>query len=175
MARRIFSREFKVEAVRLVKKRGISVAQACRDLDVHENLSRQELTAHPAQAFPGRGQQTPGQLEIERLRREVAKLRAERDTLKKGRSLLRERSEMRCTFIAKHRSVWPVAWLCEALDVPRWAFTPGCVAGRASGRSPTGGENTRELWAAPAPMAPAVSVGTSWRKASPAACTRSNG
>ena len=30
MARRIFSREFKVEAVRLVKERGVAVAQACR-------------------------------------------------------------------------------------------------------------------------------------------------
>ena len=87
MARRIFSREFKVEAVRLVKERGVSVAQACRDLDVHENVLRQwvrELTADPAQAFPGHGQMKPEQLEIERLRREVAKLKAERDILKKA-------------------------------------------------------------------------------------------
>ena len=35
--RRQFSREFKLEAVRLVKERGVSVAQASRDLDVHEN------------------------------------------------------------------------------------------------------------------------------------------
>ena len=26
---------------------------------------------------------------------------------------------MRFTFIAKHRGIWPVAWLCEALDVSR--------------------------------------------------------
>ncbi len=87
MARRIFSREFKVEAVRLVKERGVTVAQACRDLDLHENVLRRwirELTADPAQAFPGHGQQKPEQLEIERLRREVAKLRAERDILKKA-------------------------------------------------------------------------------------------
>jgi transposase len=48
MARLIFSREFKVEAVRLVKERGVSVAQACRDLDVHENVLRRwirELTS----------------------------------------------------------------------------------------------------------------------------------
>jgi transposase len=53
MARRIFSREFKVEAVRLVKERGVTVAQACRDLDVHENVLRRwvrELTVDPAQA-----------------------------------------------------------------------------------------------------------------------------
>ena len=32
-----FSREFKFEAVRLVRDRGVSVAQAARDLDGHEN------------------------------------------------------------------------------------------------------------------------------------------
>jgi transposase-like protein len=40
MQRRSFSREFKVEAVRLVRERSVSVAQAARDLDVHENVLR---------------------------------------------------------------------------------------------------------------------------------------
>ena len=40
MERRKFSREFKIEAVRLVRERGVSVAQAARDLDVHENVLR---------------------------------------------------------------------------------------------------------------------------------------
>jgi hypothetical protein len=35
--RRQFSRELKLEAVRLVKDRDVSVAQAARDLDVHES------------------------------------------------------------------------------------------------------------------------------------------
>ncbi len=39
-ARRTFSREFKLEAVRLVKERGVTLAQACRDLDLHENVLR---------------------------------------------------------------------------------------------------------------------------------------
>ena len=87
MQRRKFSREFKVEAVRLVGERGVSVAQASRDLDVHQNILRKwrkELGSDPTQAFPGHGQQKPEQLEIVRLRREVAKLRAERDILKKA-------------------------------------------------------------------------------------------
>ena len=87
MRRRRFGREFKVEAVRLIKERGVSVAQASRDLDVHENVLRKwvrDLAADPAQAFPGHGQMKPEQLEIERLRREVAKLKAERDILKKA-------------------------------------------------------------------------------------------
>jgi transposase len=87
MARRLFSREFKVEAVRLVSDRRVSVAQAARDLDIHENMLRRwvkELSTDPGQAFPGHGQGKPEQLEIERLRRENAKLRAERDILKKA-------------------------------------------------------------------------------------------
>ena len=87
MRRRRFSREFKVEAVKLVKERGISAAQAARDLDVHENVMRKwvkEFGSDPAQAFPGQGQMKPEQQEIERLRRENNRLRAERDILKKA-------------------------------------------------------------------------------------------
>ena len=29
---------------------------------------------------------------------------------------------MKFAFIAKHRGIWPVAWLCEALDVSRSGF-----------------------------------------------------
>ena len=85
MGRRRFGREFKIESVRLIKERGVSVAQAARDLDVHENVLRKwvrEFASDPVQAFPGHGQMKSEQLEIERLRREVAKLKAERDILK---------------------------------------------------------------------------------------------
>ncbi len=87
MQRRRFGREFKIEAVRLIRERGVSVAQASRDLEVHENVLRKWVTdfaADATQAFPGHGQMKPEQLEIERLRREVTKLKAERDILKKA-------------------------------------------------------------------------------------------
>lgn len=87
MGRRLFSREFKLEAVRLVRGRGVSVVQASRDLDVGENVLRRwvkEFSLDPAQAFPGQGQLKPEQQEIDRLRREVTKLKAERDILKKA-------------------------------------------------------------------------------------------
>jgi len=87
MERRRFGREFKLEAVKLVRERGVSVAQAARDLDLHENLLRKwvkDFAADPQHAFPGQGQMKPEQLEIERLRREVQKLKAERDILKKA-------------------------------------------------------------------------------------------
>lgn len=87
MQRRKFSREFKLEAVRLVKDRGVAVAQAARDLDVHENVLRKwirQFADDPQHVFPGHGQMKPEQLEIDRLRKEVAKLKAERDILKKA-------------------------------------------------------------------------------------------
>jgi transposase len=87
MARRKHTREFKVEAVRLITERGVSYAQASRDLGVHANSLRtwvKELGADPENAFPGQGQQKPEQAEIAVLKREVAKLKAERDILKKA-------------------------------------------------------------------------------------------
>ena len=43
-----------------------------------------EATADPQQAFPGQGLMKPEQAELERLRKENAKLRMERDLLKKA-------------------------------------------------------------------------------------------
>ena len=87
MTRRKFSREFKTDAVKLVSERGVAVAQAARDLDVAESVLRRwmrELTAAPTAAFPGNGQMRADQAEIAALKKEVARLRAERDILKKG-------------------------------------------------------------------------------------------
>ena len=87
MERRKFTREYKLEAVKLVKERGVSVAEAARDLGVHANVLREwvrAFSADPAQAFPGQGQMKPEQLEIAQLKREVIKLKAERDILKKA-------------------------------------------------------------------------------------------
>ena len=85
--RRLFSREFKTEAVRLVTERGVSVAQAAKDLGVHENVLGKWVRLFKADAersFPGRGKMKPDDAEIARLRRELARTKAERDILKKA-------------------------------------------------------------------------------------------
>ena len=85
MERRQFTREFKLEAVRLIKQRGVSYAQASKDLGVHPTQLRnwaKQLADDPQQAFPGQGQMKPEQLEIAQLKREVLRLKAERDILK---------------------------------------------------------------------------------------------
>ena len=85
--RRKFTREFKLEAVKLVRERGVTTAQAARDLDLNPNVLRGWLRAFredPTEAFPGVGQQKPADAELTQLRREVARLKMERDILKKA-------------------------------------------------------------------------------------------
>jgi transposase len=85
MERRKFTREFKLEAVRLIKDRGVSYVQASQELGVHPSQLRDwvnKFADDPQHAFPGQGQMKPEQLEIARLKHEVAKLKAERDILK---------------------------------------------------------------------------------------------
>ena len=85
--RRMFTREFKLEAVKLVNERGVKVAQAARDLGIGGNvLSRwvREAAADKGSAFPGRGVMKPEDAEVARLRKELARTKAERDILKKA-------------------------------------------------------------------------------------------
>lgn len=85
--RRMFGGEFQIKAVKLVTERGVSVAQACRDLYLADGvLGRwmREATVAPTTAFPGNGQQRADLAEIAALKKEVARLRAEDDILKKA-------------------------------------------------------------------------------------------
>lgn len=86
MGRRTFSREFKLEAVKLVTERGMTASQAGRDLGIAANIvSRwvREAAADKKLVFPGRGQMKADDAEVAKLRRELARTKAERDILKK--------------------------------------------------------------------------------------------
>ena len=75
MERRQFTREFKLEAVRLIKDRGVSYVQAAHDLGVHQSQLRdwaKKFADDPQHAFPGQGQMKPEQLEIAQLQRLMA-------------------------------------------------------------------------------------------------------
>ena len=62
MERRRFTREFKLEAVRLIRDRGVSYAQASQELKVHSNAAA-TFADDPRHAFPVQGQVKPEQLE----------------------------------------------------------------------------------------------------------------
>jgi transposase len=97
--RRGFSAEFKADAVRLVKAGGKQVTVLARELSV----SRQLLYTWVRQAderkgkrlsdvFPGHGRRTTEKAELDRLRRENARLKMDNEILKKAKA-----------FFAKHR------------------------------------------------------------------------
>ena len=79
--RRVFTEEFKRDAVKLAKERG-SISQVARDLVVHESvLSRwkRQLEASPERPFPGQG--NPQDPELAQMKRENARLREENEIL----------------------------------------------------------------------------------------------
>jgi transposase len=85
--RRIYTPEFKAEAVKLVTEQGYSVAEAARSLGLTDNLIRnwkRALEAQGDQAFPGRGNLSPFEEENRRRRADNKRLLAERDILKKA-------------------------------------------------------------------------------------------
>lgn len=85
--RRRFTREFKLEAVRLVVEGGHKAAAVARDLDIRPDLLRRwrrEFEDDPEQTFPGKGRRKEPDAELHRLRRELERVQEERDILKKA-------------------------------------------------------------------------------------------
>jgi transposase len=86
--RRKFSREFKIEAVRMVTEGGQGIAETARQLGVNANMLgrwKKQLTENGEGAFPGKGRQGPLEEEVRRLQRELNRVRQERDFLKNHR------------------------------------------------------------------------------------------
>jgi transposase len=85
--RRKFTKEFKLEAVRLSDREDMGVQRAAADLGIPIKLLyrwRYQLKLMGEEAFRGHGQRTSEQAELARLRRENAELKMERDILKKA-------------------------------------------------------------------------------------------
>jgi transposase len=88
MAKRKFDKEFKLNAVKLVKTQGLSVSQVSRDLGIGlSTLQRwvREIKHYGQRdAFPGSGKLTADDEKMRRLERENDVLKRERDILKKA-------------------------------------------------------------------------------------------
>ena len=84
MARRKFTREFKVSAVKLVNEQGYSPAEAARSLGVDRASVREWVDKYSSEAGLGPTGEGALQGELRRLRKENARLRQEREILKKA-------------------------------------------------------------------------------------------
>ena len=83
--RKTYSREFKIEAVKLVTDHSMTRKQVARDLGLDIGTLRnwiKQFTDDPEKAFPGKGHVRDE--ELRQLKREVEQLRMERDILKKA-------------------------------------------------------------------------------------------
>lgn len=90
--RQRFSKEFKLEAVRLLDLGKKSAAQLSLELGVRRNQLykwKDQLSAKREAAFRGPGRKPVSEeSEVSRLKRELVKVTEERDILKKSRSVL---------------------------------------------------------------------------------------
>jgi transposase len=89
MATQRFSAQFKREAVRLLETSNKPITQLSLELGVPRNRLykwRETLRVQGADAFPGSGRRSLEQLEITRLKRELADAREENEILKKAKA-----------------------------------------------------------------------------------------
>ena len=85
--RRKFPDEFKREAVKLATQPGVTVSSVARDLGVDVSVVRrwvEKARTGKWEVQPGKPLKTETAAELERVKRELAKVRMERDILKKA-------------------------------------------------------------------------------------------
>lgn len=87
MDRRVYTKEFKTEAVALAEKHEKPINQIAKDLGINENMlyrwiRQSRMACNGIQAFPGHGK--PRDEELTRLRKENKALRNANEILKKA-------------------------------------------------------------------------------------------
>ena len=92
--RRVFTPEFRAEAVRLCKVGDRTITQVAKDLDLTENSLREWVKRADIDAGKGPDALTTAEREeLARLRREVKRLGMERDILKAAATFFAKESE----------------------------------------------------------------------------------
>ncbi len=82
-----FTREFKIEAVKLSYQTDKPISAFIKDLGISRsslNRWRKEFGQDPDQAFPGKGKQKERDAEVTRLKRELRESQLENEILKKA-------------------------------------------------------------------------------------------
>ncbi|MCH7498358.1 MAG: IS3 family transposase [Candidatus Marinimicrobia bacterium] len=124
--RRVFTREFKVEAVELLVNGNRKAVEVARNLGIRVELLyrwKNEYMSNRGDAFPGMGHLAdPEDERMRKLERELASVTEERDNLKKSVGHFLENTPMKYQFIDDCRSSFGVEKMCRSLAVSRSGF-----------------------------------------------------
>ena len=85
--RKVYSKEFKINAVKMILQGGRKASEVARDLDIQENmlyLWKRKYLEDYQESFPGKGNLKDRDAYIRQLERENKRLKDERDILKKA-------------------------------------------------------------------------------------------
>jgi transposase len=94
--RKYYSKQFKIDAVKLVTEQGYKVSEAARNLGIHHTSLRhwkKQFETDGNQSFPGKGYISTEKEELYRLRKENKRLRMEREILKKATAFFANESK----------------------------------------------------------------------------------
>jgi transposase len=94
--RNSYSKQFKVDAVKLITEQGYKISEAAQNLGINPYVLRRwknQFETDRNQAFPGKGHMPPEKEELHKLRKEVRQLRMEREILKKATAFFAKESK----------------------------------------------------------------------------------
>jgi putative transposase len=117
---RTFTKEFKQEAVQLVKTSGKSMAQLARDLGIADSTLHhwcKQFSEHGEQAFPGSGHQTCRGGRTASSQTGTGDHAAGARHIKKSAGHLLARPALTFPFIAEQSQQYPITLLCKTLEV----------------------------------------------------------
>ena len=94
-SRRRYSREFKLEAVQLVRNRDGQVSEVANNLGIHSNMLHRwikELDNDPNHSFPGNGNLKAPDEQIRQLQMKLSDTEEESDILKKALAIFSKKN-----------------------------------------------------------------------------------
>ena len=118
--RKRYTKEFKLEAIRLAESSNKPMAQIEQELGITNGLLgkwREKYKDEGPEAFPWKGNLNPTDERIRDLERENVRLRQEREILKKVLGIFSRENPLRFAFIEIHREEFPVVRMCALLGV----------------------------------------------------------
>ena len=91
-----YTKEYKIEAVRLIVDEGRPISEVARELGIAQSLLhrwKKKYEEGEIEPFPGKGCLSPEDEELHRLRRENKRLRIEHEILKKAVAIFSEKQQ----------------------------------------------------------------------------------